>query len=555
MVQERRGMLRVWNVTLVILTFFLTIFATFMTRSGVVQSVHAFGEDIALARMFTGFMIAIVTISFGFVIYRLPLLRSRNELDSWSSREAAFLINNWILLFAALFVLFATMFPTLSEAVTGERLTVGPPFFNKWMLPIGLILLFLTGYGPLTAWRKSTLINLRDSFLIPGGCALVVGVAVVALGVRVWASGICFAFSAFVVGTIAQEFWRGARVRQGATGTDIVTAAIGLIARNKRRYGGYIIHVGVVLIFLGFAGNGFSREEDVNLKPGQQAQVGDFIVRLNAVKVTDDGQKQMITADTTVLRDGKEIARMYPARWFYRKHEEEPTTEVAIRRGFAEDLYLVMPAFSVEEQSASMGIHVNPLVNWVWAGFGVLAIGTGIALLPDTVFTFALASLPAGAATASMLLLSLLLWPSTLFAQQTVPVTQKSALHKQIESEILCTCGCRNAVGSCGMLNCPGHKSQEEKLVAYLAEGKDHDQIIDAFVADFGSQAVLTAPLDRGFNRVAWAFPYVAGIVGLIAIVVTARRWSGGPTVAAAGDAGLDPTINARLDDELRDLD
>src|SRR6185295_3517657 len=346
MVQEKRGMLRVWNVSLVIITFFLTIFGTFMTRSGVVQSVHAFGEDIALARMFTGFMIAIIGISFGFVIYRLPLLRSRNELDSWVSREAAFLVNNWILLFAALFVLFATMFPTLSEAVTGERLTVGPPFFNKWMLPIGLILLFLTGYGPLTAWRKSTLINLRDSFLFPAACGLAVGIAVVALGVRVWASGLCFAFSAFVGATIAQEFWRGARVRQGATGTDILTAAIGLIARNKRRYGGYIIHVGIVLIFLGFAGNGFSRSEEVTLKPGQQATVGNFTVRLNSVKVTDDGQKQMITADTTVLRDGKEIARMYPARWFYRKHEDEPTTEVAIRRGFAEDLYLVMPAFS-----------------------------------------------------------------------------------------------------------------------------------------------------------------------------------------------------------------
>src|SRR5215467_9593007 len=201
MVQEKRGMLRVWNVSLVIITFFLTIFGTFMTRSGVVQSVHAFGEDLALARMFTGFMIAIVVISFSFVIYRLPLLRSRNELDSWVSREAAFLVNNWILLFAALFVLFATMFPTLSEAVTGERLTVGAPFFNKWMLPIGLILLFLTAYGALTAWRKSTLVNFRNQFLLPTACGLIVGVAVVALGVRVWGSGLCFAFSAFVVGT------------------------------------------------------------------------------------------------------------------------------------------------------------------------------------------------------------------------------------------------------------------------------------------------------------------------------------------------------------------
>src|SRR5687768_6978453 len=179
MVQERRGMLRVWNVTLVITTFFLTIFGTFMTRSGIVQSVHAFGEDRELARMFTIFMVSILVFSFGFVIYRLPLLRARNELDSWVSREAAFLANNWILLFSAFFVLFATMFPTLSEAVTGERLTVGPPFFNKWMLPIGLALLALTGVGPLLAWRKSTVSNLVDQFLYPVVFAFVVAGALV----------------------------------------------------------------------------------------------------------------------------------------------------------------------------------------------------------------------------------------------------------------------------------------------------------------------------------------------------------------------------------------
>src|SRR5213594_1507695 len=156
MVQERRGMLRVWNVTLVIVTFFLTIFGTFLTRLGVVSSVHAFGEDKVLAWLFVGFMIVILTFSFGLVIYRLPLLRARNDLDSWMSREAAFLVNNWILLFAAFFVLFATMFPTLSEAITGHRLTVAAPFYNKWMAPVGMILLFLTGVGPLLAWRKST---------------------------------------------------------------------------------------------------------------------------------------------------------------------------------------------------------------------------------------------------------------------------------------------------------------------------------------------------------------------------------------------------------------
>ena len=160
-------MLRVWNVTLVILTFFLTIFGTFMTRSGVVQSVHSFGENPELAMVFSIFMVVILVFSFGLVIYRLPLLRSSNELDSWASREAAFLVNNWILLFCAFFVLFVTMFPTLSEAITGERITIGPPFFNRWMVPIGLVLLVLTGVGPLLAWRKTSISNLRYQFLWP----------------------------------------------------------------------------------------------------------------------------------------------------------------------------------------------------------------------------------------------------------------------------------------------------------------------------------------------------------------------------------------------------
>jgi cytochrome c-type biogenesis protein CcmF len=558
-VQEQRGMLRVWNVTLVILTFFLTIFGTFMTRSGVVQSVHAFGEDPELARMFTFFMVFILTFSFGFVIYRLPLLRARNELDSWVSREAAFLANNWILLFSAFFVLFATMFPTLSEAVTGERLTVGPPFFNKWMLPIGLMLLLLTGVGPLLAWRKSTVSNLREQFLIPVAVALAVSGTLVALGVRVWTSGICFALCGFVMGTIGQEFWRGTRVRQRATGTDAFTALVGLVGRNKRRYGGYIVHVGIVLIFLGFAGEGFKQDEQVLLRPGQQAQVGDVTVRLDAIRVTDDGQKQMITGHTTVFRDGEQIAQMFPAKWFFRKHEDEPTTEVAIRRSVSEDIYLVLAAFNLEEQSASMEIVVNPLVNWVWFGFGILAIGTGIALLPETVFAFATARIPANAATTSLLLLSLLAWPAAVIAQgsqgQNVTPAERGALERQLEGEILCTCGCRRPLNDCGMLNCGGHASQTAKLRQFLAEGQDHDAVIASFIRDFGSESVLAAPVDRGFNRLAWLFPYLAALAALIGIVVSARRWSHQPAPAAAGDAGLDPALSARLDDELRDLD
>jgi cytochrome c-type biogenesis protein CcmF len=556
MVQERRGMLRVWNVALVITTFFLTIFGTFMTRSGVVQSVHAFGDDPELARLFTIFMIATVVISFGFLIYRLPLLRARNELDSWLSREAAFMMNNWILLFSAFFVLFATMFPTLSEAIRGERLTVGPPFFNQWMLPIGLTLLLLTGIGPLLAWRKSTVENLRDSFLIPVSLGLITAVVVVALGVRVWASGICFALSAFVIGTVSQEFWRGARVRQRATGTDVFTALVGLVGRNKRRYGGYTVHLGMVLIFLGFAGEGFKQKEEAQLKPGQQVAVGDFTVRHEALSITDDGQKQMITAHVTVLRDGKPFAEMYPAKWIFRKHEESPTTEVAINRGFAQDVYLVLATFDAATQTASLAIDINPLVNWVWMGFGLLALGVGIALLPDAAFAFATAPIPANAATTALILLAVVLSQGVVLAQDTIPAVFRSPLERKVAEQIMCNCnGCRLSVANCGMMNCHGKESQTAKIKQYVAEGQDHDAILATFVREHGSYDVLMQPPNRGFNRVAWLLPYAVAVVALLGIAGTAWRWSRRDTAAAPAAAAIDPELDARLEHELRDLD
>jgi cytochrome c-type biogenesis protein CcmF len=565
MVQERRGMLRVWNVTLVITTFFLTIFGTFMTRSGVVQSVHAFGEDRELAWMFTVFMIVILTFSFGLVIYRLPLLRSRNELDSWVSREAAFLANNWILLFSAFFVLFATMFPTISEALTGQRLTVGPPFFNKWMLPIGLTLLVLTGIGPLLAWRKSTVSNLFQQFTWPVSGAMVTAGALYALGVRVWASGICFALCAFVFVTVAQEFIRGANVRRGATGSDVVTAMIGLVGRSRRRYGGYIVHLGIVLMFLGFAGEGFKKEEQVLLKPGQQVTVGHFTVRHDALRVTNDAQKQMITGHVSVFEDGKDIGTMAPAKWFYAKRENEPTTEVAIRRALGEDLYIVLAGYDAAAQSATYQVTVNPLVNWIWFGFAIMAIGTGLALLPESAFAFAAAKVPAGAATASMVLLLLLL-PATARAQSpqdekamSVAPVEKSALRRQLEGDIMCTCGCRAPMADCQMgPSCHGLQEQNARLDRFLAQGMDRDAVRAAFVAEVGSQDVLTAPIDKGFNRLAWLFPYIIGISGAAMAGLVAFRWSRRDTAADRSDAPVtteDPALHTRLDDELRDLD
>jgi cytochrome c-type biogenesis protein CcmF len=502
------------------------------------------------------------------VVYRLPILRSRNELDSWISREAAFLANNWILLFSALFVLFATMFPTLSEAVRGERLTVGPPFFNKWMLPIGLILLLLTGIGPLLAWRKSTVSNLVHQFLWPTATALVVSGALVALGVRVWSSGICFALCAFTFATIAQEFIRGAQVRRGATGTDYLTAMIGLVGRSKRRYGGYIVHVGIVLMFLGFAGEGFKLEEQVTMTPGQEVTVGHFTVRHDALRVTSDPQKQMITGHVTVFEDGQQVGTMRPAKWFFNKREEEPTTETAIRRRLSEDLYIVLAGYEAAPQQAVYTITVNPLVNWIWFGFGIMALGTGIALMPERAYAFAAAKLPAGSATTtSMLLLLALLLPaapvraqdqSVAPAAQSVAPVQKTELQKQLEGEIMCPCGCRAPIDDCPMgPTCHGLQEVKPKLEKMIALGMTREEILNAFVAEAGSADVLMAPPDRGFNRLAWLIPYLAGLIGLTGAVVVARRWARSSELAPAGsaDATENPELRTRLDDELRDLD
>jgi cytochrome c-type biogenesis protein CcmF len=569
MVQERRSMLRVWNVTLVIVTFFLTIFGTFMTRSGVVQSVHAFGDDPILARLFIGFMVVILTFSFGLVIWRLPLLKARNELDSWLSREAAFLVNNWVMLFAALFVLFGTMFPTLSEAVTGSRLTVAGPFFNKWMTPVGLILLMLTGVGPLLAWRRSSFENIAPQFLWPGLSGLAaLALATLYFKIPVWPSGLCFALCGFVTGTIVQEFWKGAAIRSRNTGTDLFTALVGLVGKNKRRYGGYIVHIGITLICFGFAGNARKLDEQVLLKLGQETKIGKYTIKSNGVKLLDDGQKQMTTAYLTVFVDGKEIDGLYPAKWAYRRHENEPTTEVAIRRTPGEDLYAVLGGFDLADQSVTLQLVVNPLVNWIWMGFGIMALGTGIALLPERSFAFAMAKLPAEAAatTVAVLLLVLLSGGTTLSAQtgMTGDANTRTSFYprtefeKQMQHEIVCTCGAcgHQTLAECRKDACGTSHQMRGELAAMIDSGmNDKDKIIQAFIAKYGTEEMLGAPVDRGFSRLAWLFPYLVGATSAIAVGFAAVKWTRKHDDPAAASAPIDSALEQRIDDELRDLD
>ena len=425
------------------------------------------------------------------------------------------------------------------------------------MRPIGLALLVLTGVAPLLAWRKSTISNLVHNFTWPVAAAMVTGAAVTAMGLRVWSSVICFALCAFVGATILQEFIRGAEVRRNTSGADIATALVGLVARQRRRYGGYIVHLGIVLMFLGFAGQGYKlHEENVRLKPGQQVSVGRFTVRHDAITVTSDEQKQMITGHLTVSRNDKVLGELRPARWFFAKHEDQPTTEVAMRRGPGEDVYLVLAAYEVENQTGIYTVTINPLVNWIWLGFAVLAFGTGIALLPERAFGFAGVRLPEGTATTTLLLV-LMLIPSIAGAQTLVP---RSELRKQLESDIMCSCGgCRAPMNNCPMgAGCHGLKEQNAKLDKYLAQGMNREQVRAAFVADHGGQDVLTAPIDEGFNRLAWALPYVVGVSGAALVGLVALRWTRREHPDAGAPVSHTPAedaLRARLDDELRDLD
>jgi cytochrome c-type biogenesis protein CcmF len=584
MVQERRGMLKVWNVCLVVTTFLLTIVGTFMTRSGIVQSVHAFGQDNELAVIFLLFIGAVAIFSFGLVIYRLPLLRGRNELDSWVSREFAFLVNNWILLSAAFFVLTATLFPTLSEAVTGERITVGPPFFNKWMTPIGLVLLFLTGVGPLIAWRKASVENLRAQFTWP---LLSMVATICVLGAikdaRVLTPFVsdrlllpvsiaCFGCCAFVFTTIGQEFYRGTRVRQAHTKLDFFTSLVGLVARGKRRYGGYLVHLAVVLMFIGFAGNAYKKEQDVTLEPGKTTQLDRYTVRFDGLTRTNDAQKEMTTAKLSVFVGDKLYAELEPAKWAFRHHEDEPpTTEVDIKKTLKEDLYLVLNGYEADAQGgviANIKVVINPLVNWLWIGWGLLALGTFIAFLPDRAYALAGAAARGdkGKAAAVATLLALLLVGGVARAQNAdAPMaraeggmhTARNDREQRLFRGIVCMCGTcgRQALSECP---CSTAATMRHKIQELLDAGKSDDDVIAYELATYPGQSALVVPLDKGFNRLAWLLPYGAllGTVGVL--VVAARRWTRRPAPAAApaaADDQLEDQYADKLDDELDELD
>jgi cytochrome c-type biogenesis protein CcmF len=381
MMQEKRGMMKVWNMVLIFSTFFLCIFGTFLTRSGVVSSVHAFAQS-EIGPFFVGFLGASILVSGWLLLERLDYLKSNQHLDSVVSRESSFLFNNLLLLAACFAVLWGTLFPVITEAVNGVKISVGAPFFNKVNIPIGLLLLFLTGVGPLFAWRKTSLGSLKRNFLSPGIAALGAGAMLFALGVRSLYPLVSLSLCTFVGLTVILEFYRGAHVIAQKTDASLLGSAIILTRRNTRRYGGYIVHFGIVLMFIGFTGTAFNTEREQGLLVGDRLELGPYSFRLAELTDTDNANFAAEHAVVELYQGNRLLDVMRPERRFY-KASRQPSTEAAIRPRLSEDIYVVFAGMDEDQQHAVINVHRNPLVNWIWLGGLIVVLGTGIALVPS----------------------------------------------------------------------------------------------------------------------------------------------------------------------------
>jgi len=381
MMQEKRGMMKVWNVWLVFCTFLLCILGTFLTRSGVVSSVHAFANS-KIGNWFVGFMAITVLVCLGAYLKNRDYLASENQLDSIVSRESSFLFNNLILLVACVAVLSGTLFPVFSELLTGNRISVGAPFFNKVNIPLGLLLLFLTGVGPLLAWRKTSTESLKRNFGRPLAIGLAAGVMAFAFGFREFYSWVCLMLCVFVASTVGMEFYRGAKVIRARSGASFAASAVDLTMRNTRRYGGYIVHVGMVFVFIGLAGAAFNRDLQKEMRQGDTVQIGPYTLLLQGFDTRPEKNYTAQRMLVEVLRDNKPLMMLYPEKRRFATTTENGTM-VAIYSTLKEDLYVVYAGNSPDTQLPVLHAYLNPLVKWIWFGGVVVVFGTLVALLPN----------------------------------------------------------------------------------------------------------------------------------------------------------------------------
>lgn len=380
MVQERKNMLKIWNIVLIIITYVLTLFGTYLVRSGILQSVHAFGSS-SLGKFFLAFTVVVLICSLGIMFSRIKLLKGDKEFESFISKESSFLLNNLILVGMTFATFWGTIFPLISEAVTGNKITVSIPFFNTVNAPLGLVMVLLMGICPLIAWRKSSTKNLLANFTVPFLASLIFASIAYILGLRKIYVLMGFTLTVFAIAATLWDVVKGILIRRKITGESIFIATFRLLVRNRRRYGGYVIHLGILMMILGIIGSqGYDIARQVTMEVGETITVKDYIITYEDLKQKRSGTNMIIFAQLNVMNNGQSLGEMTPHKIFY-KTQKQPSTEVAIYSTWIEDLYIILAGWKMDG-TANFKILVNPLVKWIWTGGYILIIGTIFALWP-----------------------------------------------------------------------------------------------------------------------------------------------------------------------------
>jgi cytochrome c-type biogenesis protein CcmF len=682
MIQERRGLLKLWNVFLIGLTFFLTIFGTFLTRSGMISSVHSFAQS-SIGNYFVAFLLVVVAVSATLVmwrwpelrdvtpsprlrraalvsgwfvlfvclpglvgIWRLPLetpwrvtsiaimagsavfvamevvfrrmtagldLRSRRPpMESVFSREFTFLLNNWVLVSLLFFILVATTFPLISEALTGEKVTVGAPFYKVWVQPLGITLLFLMGVGTIFGWKKTGPEALRRALRAPTIAFFVAAMVHVLVGraigfpAVVWSDAIYpgalgavlrafnaytpllgFSLCVFNAAVIVQEFvlLLHSRARSGALSSTprilwwlgglpgLVHTVFSLSPQARRRYGGYIVHLGIVVMFLGFTGQSWNIDREASLLPGQTYDVGAYTLRYDGERMEVDNNKRMIFADVSVLEHGRLRGTLHPAKFIYKKQPDSPTTEVAIGHGLRDDVYVIVGTVNPSTKMAAFQVHINPLVSWIWIGCLILIAGSVVCMWPQLELgeSRVWAGARGVAATAASVFFGIMLAATPAARAQTMPampdtntgtVRIENDLERSIFGGLRCMCGtcARDLLSTC---TCETAEEARNRIRAKIREGETRDAIFAEYTAEFGAEA-LAVPPNRGIFRAIWAVPVLGIGLGAYGVGRFVRSWRVGSVQTAESiddtrdeeaRSGEPDGYDARLDDELRERD
>ena len=681
MIQERRGLFKVWNVFLVCLTFFMTIFGTFLTRSGAIASVHAFAQS-SIGTYFVVALAILVVCCFSLILYRWPELRDlpldrryriaalaagwlvllavgpgiwlllskslmglsirvmifaftcggvvyaalevvfrrmtagivhdekRPAIESIFSREFTFLLNNFALLGFMAFVLVATTFPMLSEALWDEKVTVGPPYYNGWVQPLGLCIFSLMGIGTLFGWKKTSVSALKRACVAPVAATAITAVLHLALGrlvgfpAIVWGDAIyegalgksLRAFNAvtpllgmmcvvFNLTIIVQEFvflYR-ARAKSGAgKRTPIALYYAGIVpgflhmlvtlpATSRRRYGGYIVHLGLIAMLFGFIGQSWNVNKETALSPGESFKVEQYELTYKGPRMEVDATKRMIFADVTVRKNGRNLGPASPAKFIYKKSPESPITNVALIHTVRDDFYIVVGNINPQTKVAAFQVHINPLVLFIWSGLLILLLGSFICLFPELqpnesrVWQIARGTAAATFATAFGVMLAMM--PTQAFALQTTNV-HTGTVHiendkeREIFSALRCMCGtcARDPLSTC---SCGTADESRERIRAKLAQGETREKIVNDYAAEFGS-AALSVPPNKGATRAIYMLPLIAVMSAGTGLGFMLYRWrkndknrAPAKNDAKTNDAGVKKVddYDAKLDEELKDLD